>query len=113
MSIEVSFKGLKPRKEVRERAEALYQKLERFLEPASEARLMIAVSHGNAVLELVVTKKGHSFRAEAEDGDLRTALDRLFHTIEGQLRRSKDRSVGRRRGLKEEASDQDRTTEPA
>jgi len=113
MSIEVSFKGLKPRNEVRARAEALYKKLDRFLEPASEARLMIAVSHGNAVLELVVSKKGLTFKAEEEDGDLRTALDRLFHTMEGQLRRSKGRTVNRRRGPKEELSDGEATSDHA
>lgn len=102
MSIEVSFKGLKPRSEVRERADALYKKLDRFLDPASEARLMVGVSHGNAVVELSVTKKGQTFKAEEEHGDLRTALDRLFHKMEGQLRRSKERGVGRRRGGKEE-----------
>ena len=113
MSIEVSFKGLKPRNEVRERAAALYKKLDRFLEPASEARLMVTVSHGSAVLEFVVTKKGHTFKAQEEDSDLRTALDRVFHTMEGQLRRAKERTVGRRRGGTEENTDIERTSEHA
>ena len=97
MNIEVSFKGLKPRREVKERAEALFKKLHRFLVPSSEARLLVAVSHGNAVLELVVSKKGQTFKAEHEHSDLRTALDQLFHTMEGQLRRSKERDLDRRR----------------
>jgi ribosomal subunit interface protein len=98
MNIEVSFKGLKPRREVKERAEALFKKLHRFLEASSEARLLVAVSHGNAVLELVVSKKGQTFKAESEHSDLRTALDQVFHTMESQLRRSKERGLDRRRG---------------
>jgi ribosomal subunit interface protein len=113
MSLEVSFKGLKPRKEVRERAAALYKKMDRFLDPASEARLMIAVSHGNAVLELVVSKKGQTFKAEEEHGDLRTALDQLFHTMEGQLRRSKERGIGRRREGREDEPEVERPSEHA
>ena len=103
MNIEVSFKGLKPRVEVRERASTLYKKLHRFLEPASEAHLMVSVAHGNAIVELVVSRKGHTFKAQEEDSDLRTALDRVFHTIEGQLRRAKERTKDRRRSTKQGA----------
>ena len=55
------------------------------------------IGNGNAVLELVVSKKGQTFKAEHEHSDLRTALDQLFHTMEGQLRRSKERDLDRRR----------------
>ena len=37
------------------------------------------------------------FQASDEDEDLRTALDRTFHTIEHALRRAKERRVDRRR----------------
>ena len=74
---------------------------------------MVGASHGSTVLELVVTKKGHTFKAQEEDGDLRTALDRVFHTMEGQLRRAKERTVGRRRDGSEENTDTERTSEHA
>ncbi len=91
----VSFRNIKPRDEVRNRAEALYGKLERFLEPSAEGRLVVGVDHGTAVVELIVSTRGQVHTVSEEDSDLRTALDRLFHTMEGQLRRRKERRTGR------------------
>lgn len=97
MKLEVSFKNLRPRKEVKARAESLHSKLERFLDPAAEAHLTVAVEHSDAVLELVVSAHGDTLKATEEHADLRTALDKVFHTMETQLRRSKERRGRRRR----------------
>ncbi len=98
MQIAVSFRSMRPRDEVRLRAEFLYSKLERFLDPAAEANLVVEVAHGEAVVDLVLHAMGDTFSSRESDADLRTALDRLFHTMEGQLRRAKDRRTTRRRG---------------
>ena len=92
----VSFRNIKPRDEVRNRAEALYSKLERFLDPSAEGRMVVGVDHGTAIVELVVATHGQVHTASEQDDDLRTALDQLFHTMEGQLRRSKGRRSVRR-----------------
>lgn len=96
MHLEVTFKNLRPREELRRRALALHQKLERFLDPASQSQLLVSVEHGQACLELVVTTRGETHKAVEEHEDLRTALDKLFHTIEMQLRRSKEKRLDRR-----------------
>jgi ribosomal subunit interface protein len=98
MQLEVTFRNLNPREEVRKRAEALYTKLERFLDPAAEAHLVVAIEHQDAICELVVTSRGVTSKALETDPDLRTALDRTFHTIEEQLRRSKDKRAHHDRG---------------
>lgn len=98
MHLEVTFKNLRPREEIRRRGTALYSKFERFLDPASEGHLWVAVEHGKACLELVVTTKGETHKATEEHEDLRTALDKLFHTMETQLRRTKERRLDRRAG---------------
>jgi ribosomal subunit interface protein len=97
MHLEVTFKNLRPRDEIRDRAEVLYAKLERFLEPAAQATLVVAVEHGQAVLELVVTTHGETHTVVEENGDLRTALDKLFHTMDLRLRRSKERRADHHR----------------
>ncbi len=97
MHLEVTFKNLKPREEVKKRAQALYKKLERFLDSASDATLVLNVEHGQAVLELVVTVKGEVHKAVEEDEELRTALDKVFHTMEVQLRRGKEKRLAGRR----------------
>ncbi len=95
MTLDVTFKNLKPREEVRRRAVALYTKLERFLEPAAEGSMIVFLDHGVTGIELTVTAHGQVFQASDEDEDLRTALDRAFHTLEHALRRAKEKRVDR------------------
>src|SRR4051812_46927101 len=102
MHLEVTFKNLRPREEVRKRALALHKKLERFLDPASEGTLIVDVEHGNAILEMVVSSAGEVHKAIEEDPDLRTALDKVFHTMEIQLRRAKERKTTGRRDIEEQ-----------
>jgi ribosomal subunit interface protein len=97
MHLEVSFKNLRPREEVRTRAHALFQKLERFLEPASAANLVVNVEHGNAILELVVRSGGETHTVTETHDELRTALDKTFHTMEDRLRRAKEKRQDRHR----------------
>lgn len=96
MALEVSFRNIRPRDEVRKRSEVLYGKLERFLDPDAEAQLLVNVEHGEAVLELVVVTHGDTLKATENHDDLRTALDKLFHKIEHQLRRRKEKRDDRR-----------------
>jgi len=97
MHLEVSFKNLRPRDEIKTRAQALYTKLEKFLDPASEATLLVNVEHGKAILELVIRTAGETHLVTEEDAELRAALDRTFHTMEVRLRRSKEKRVDRHR----------------
>ena len=96
MPLEVSFRNLRPRDEIRKRAAVLYSKLERFLDPDAEGHLIVSVEHGQAVLEIVVVTHGDTQKAVEEHEELRTALDKVFHTMEQQLRRRKERRVARR-----------------
>lgn len=96
MSFEVSFRNLNPREEVKKRAQALYAKLDRFLDPAADSVMTIAVEHNQAIVELVVTSHGVTFKAIEEDPELKAALDKCFHTIEDQLRRNKDKRTDKK-----------------
>lgn len=97
MNFEVSFRNLQPRDEVRERADLLFGKLHRFLDPAAEASLTLAVEHGLVTAEAVLTSRGATYKVTEEDSDLRTAMDKAFHTLESQLRRAKERRMEGRR----------------
>lgn len=96
MGLNLTFHQMKPRDEVRTRAEVLYGKMERFLEAASDTQLTIGVEHGKAVVTLVVVSRGETHKASEEHDDLRTAMDKLFHTMEVQLRRAKERRTAGR-----------------
>ncbi len=95
MHLEVTFRNLKPRAEIKRRAEALYAKVEHFLDPAATAILVVLSEHGAFNLDLVVTTNGAVHQIEEEDADLRTALDRVFHRMETALRRAKERRIDR------------------
>ncbi|MBN2798764.1 MAG: ribosome-associated translation inhibitor RaiA [Deltaproteobacteria bacterium] len=97
MNFEVSFRNLQARDEVRERANVLFGKLHRFLDPAAEGALTLAVEHGQVLAEAVLTSRGATYKVAEEDGDLRTAMDKAFHTLEAQLRRAKERRLEGRR----------------
>jgi len=97
MHLEVSFRNLRARDEVKARAQALFEKLERFLDAASESTLVVAVEHGKAIMELVIRTGGEVHTITEEDDELRTALDKVFHTMEVALRRSKERKLDRSR----------------
>jgi putative sigma-54 modulation protein len=97
MALEVSFRNIRPRDEIKKRGEVLYGKLERFLDPDAQSDLTVAIEHGQAILELVVVTRGDTLKAEESHEELRTALDKLFHTMEMQLRRRKERREDRKR----------------
>ncbi len=103
MGLQLSFRNMKPRDEVRRRIEALYAKLERFLDPAADTHVLVGVEHGFAVVEIVVAARGETYKATEEHDDLRTAIDKLFHKAEEHLRRAKDRRVSRRKSAPPEA----------
>lgn len=106
MHLEVSFRNVRPRDEIRRRSQALFRKLERFLDPAAEGQLVVAVEHGVAVIEGVVGTRGMTFKASEEDEDLRAALDKTFHNLERQLRRAKERRVARRQPGREDLAEE-------
>ena len=97
MHLEVTFRQMNARPEIKKRAEALYSKLERFLDPAADGQLIVGNEHGATAVELVVSSRGQVSKAVEEDDDLRTAMDRAFHRVEDQLRRAKDKNVSKRR----------------
>ena len=112
MSLEMTYRNLRARDSIRQRAEALYAKLERFLDPAAEGQMVLSIDHSMAVVELVVTSHGQTYKVEEEDPELRTAMDRLFHTMESKLRRAKERRQDHR-GRKSRASEADGMAELA
>lgn len=91
MQLEVTFRNLGPREEIRDRGQALYDKLERFLDLAADGQLVVAVERSEAICELVVTTRGKVFKSIERNADMRTAMDKVFHAMEEQLRRHKSR----------------------
>jgi ribosomal subunit interface protein len=97
MHLEVTFKNLQARDELRKRATVLHDKLERFLDPAATSQLTVEIEHGKAIMELVVHTQGGTHTVKSEAEEMRAALDQLFHTVEEKLRRTKEKRVDKQR----------------
>ena len=105
MHLEVSFRNLGPREEVRKRAAFLFDKLGRFLDPASQGQLTVAVEHGLCIVEIVLRSHGNTYKVQEEDNELRAALDKSFHTLEHQLRKAKERRTQHHARVAEETDE--------
>ena len=103
MQLEVTFRNLASRDEIRARAQLLFAKMDRFLDLAAEGHLLVATEQHDAICELIVTTRGRTFKARERNDDMRTAMDKAFHAIEEQLRRFKSRRTEHhpRGGVKE------------
>ena len=98
MRLEVNFRNMRGRDEVRRRAETLFSKLQRFLDASTEAHITVNRDHGTFDVDCVVKAHGQTHKQAESDDDLRTALDRMFHGMEEQLRRAKEKRSSRNRG---------------
>lgn len=96
MNLEVTFRNLRAREEVRRRAMALFKKLHRFLDPAADGQVIIRTEHGSVIVEGVITSEGETHKVTEEAPEIRAALDRMFHTMETSLRRGKERRRDKR-----------------
>lgn len=96
MHLEVTFRNLNSRAEVTKRGQALFKKLHKFLDSASEGHLTVSVEHSQAIIELVITAHGQTYKTHEEHDELKAAIDLAFHRMETQLRRGKERRNERR-----------------
>lgn len=102
MNLHVTFRNLNPRDEIRRRGEALFAKLERFVDPATEGQMIVSIEAHEAIVEVIVSEGRHVSKALERSEDLRTAMDKAFHTVEEQLRRRKDRRNSGKRARRRE-----------
>ncbi len=90
--------------EVREHITGRLTKLAHILDDVSNPRVVLTSEHAHRnVAEVSCSVRGHNFVATAEAEDMTVAADRAAARIETQLRRFKDRRVGRRRQAKSTA----------
>ena len=81
MNLDVTFRNLRPRDEIRRRGDVLFGKLERFLDPAADGQMVVSIEHHEAIVEVVVTTLGHVCKAEERSDDLRTAMDKALQPL--------------------------------
>lgn len=59
----------------------------------TDAQIVLLVEKRDHVAEVIVHSKGHDVTAKATTGDLYSAIDKVVDTIDGQLRKQKERQI--------------------
>jgi putative sigma-54 modulation protein len=85
--------------EVRLFAEQRLGKLGRFARDLREAHLVLTTEKYRHVAEITLKLKHHDMVSRVQSTDVRAAVDRAAERLERQLRRLKDKRVGRKHGL--------------
>ncbi len=78
-------------------AEEKIGRVEKFYNDILDTTLVLSDKKGRTSAEVTLRLNGRIIRAETEEQNLRTAIDRLSDKLESQLRKFKERSVDRTR----------------
>lgn len=91
MKIIISGKNMNVTDDVKEWAEKKFSKLEKYFKREAEADLLFSSSkHGSFIkLETTIFHRGMVYRAETENNDALTVIDKAVDTIDRQIRRHK------------------------
>lgn len=72
-------------------------KVEKFYNEIQDTTLVLSEKKGRTTAEVTIRLNGKIIRAETQEPNLRTAIDRLTDKLETQMRKFKERNVERHR----------------
>lgn len=93
MKIIISGKNMTLTDDTKEWAQKKFGKLEKYFKREAKADLLFSSSkHGSLIkLETTIIHRGMVYRAEAENSDSLTVIDKVVDTIDRQIRRHKSK----------------------
>ncbi len=91
MKFIVSGKNIEVTEALKERAIKKLGKLEKFFKPNTEAQVTMSVSKNRHILEVTIYFDGGVMRAEVENDDMYSAIDKAVERLESQIRKNKSR----------------------
>ena len=71
--------------------------LEKYVNHDSEVQIILLVEKRDHIAEVIVRSKGHDASAKGITDDLYSAIDKVGDTIDGQLRKQKERQIDTKR----------------
>ena len=96
MTTHISGRGVTVGAAVRRRVETKVEKFSRFLPKITETRVVLERERYRHVAEVTLQVKGTTLRAEASAADFHAAVDLALESLEGQVRRRKERITARK-----------------
>lgn len=91
MQINVTFRHIEPSLPLREYAEEKISRIKKYLEEPIEAHIVLKVEKFRHIAEVTIDADGLRINGTEETNDMYSAIDLLADTIEGQVKKGKDK----------------------
>ncbi len=98
MQINVTFRHIEPSPPLREYAEEKISRIKKYVEEPIEAHIVLKVEKFRHIAEVTIDANGLRINGAEETDDMYSAIDLVADTIEGQVRRNKDKFRKRKSG---------------
>jgi putative sigma-54 modulation protein len=99
MQINVTFRHIEPSPPLREYAEEKISRIRKYVEEPIEAHVVLKVEKFRHIAEVSIDANGLRINGAEETDDMYSAIDLVADTIEGQVRRNKDKFRKRKSGV--------------
>ena len=96
MQINVTFRHVEPSLAVRTYVEDKVSRIKKYLEEPIEAHVVLRVEKFRHIAEVLIIADGMRINGKEETDDMYSAIDLLADTLEGQVRKGKDKSRRRK-----------------
>jgi putative sigma-54 modulation protein len=96
MHINVTFRHIEPSLPLREYAEGKISRIKKYLEEPVEAHVILRVEKFRHIAEVTIDANGRRINGREETDDMYSAIDMLSDTIEGQVKKGKEKYRGRK-----------------
>ena len=96
MQINVTFRHVEPSLAVRTYVEDKVSRIKKYLEEPIEAHVVLRVEKFRHIAEVLILADGMRINGKEETNDMYSAIDLLADTLEGQVRKGKDKSRRRK-----------------
>lgn len=98
MQINVTFRHIEPSPPLREYAQEKISRIKKYVEEPIEAHVVLKVEKFRHIAEVSIDANGLRINGAEETDDMYSAIDLVADTIEGQVRRNKDKFRKRKSG---------------
>jgi putative sigma-54 modulation protein len=96
MQINVTFRHVEPSLALRTYVEDKVSRIKKYLEEPIEAHVVLRVEKFRHIAEVLILANGMRINGKEETDDMYSAIDLVADTIEGQVRKGKDKSRRRK-----------------
>jgi putative sigma-54 modulation protein len=92
----VTFRHIEPSAALRTYAEEKMSRIKKYLEEPIEAHVVLRIEKFRHIAEVLIVANGMRINGKEETDDMYSAIDLVADTIEGQVRKGKDKSRRRK-----------------